>query len=130
MPHPLSHKYPIPISQLCLVNTDVPAGVGAPPLDTTTEVQNPRRKLAGKVFMLIMCVWFCSCLCKVCSCVSEAFLLGLRTFSLSSLIHSPLYALRYYTGGMLPRKILKFRLYESTSEAIRDHHNHKKFMTS
>ena len=24
MPHPLSHKYPIPISQLCLVNTDVP----------------------------------------------------------------------------------------------------------
>ena len=31
MPHPLSHKYPIPISQLCLVNTDVPAGVGAPP---------------------------------------------------------------------------------------------------
>ena len=35
MPHPLSHKYPIPISQLCLVNTDVPAGVGAPPLNTT-----------------------------------------------------------------------------------------------
>ena len=35
MPHPLSHKYPIPISQLCLVNTDVPAVVGAPPLDTT-----------------------------------------------------------------------------------------------
>ena len=34
MSHPLSHKYPIPISQLCLVNTDVPAGVGAPPLDT------------------------------------------------------------------------------------------------
>ena len=33
MPHPLSHEYPIPISQLCLVNTDVPAGVGAPPLD-------------------------------------------------------------------------------------------------
>ena len=23
MPHPLSHKYPIPTSQLCLVNTDV-----------------------------------------------------------------------------------------------------------
>ena len=37
MPHPLSHKYPIPISQLCLVNTDVPAGVGAPPLDTTAK---------------------------------------------------------------------------------------------
>ena len=37
MPHPLSHKYPIPISQLCLVNTDVPAGVGAPPLDTTQD---------------------------------------------------------------------------------------------
>ena len=36
MPHPLSHKYSIPISQLCLVNTDVPAGVGAPPLDTTS----------------------------------------------------------------------------------------------
>ena len=39
MPHPLSHKYPIPISQLCLVNTDVPAGVGAPPLDTATKPQ-------------------------------------------------------------------------------------------
>ena len=26
------------ISQLCLVNTDVPAGVGAPPLDTTHAV--------------------------------------------------------------------------------------------
>ena len=37
MPHPLSHKYPIPISQLCLVNIDVPAGVGAPPLDTTSK---------------------------------------------------------------------------------------------
>ena len=37
MPHPLSHKYPIPISQLCLVNTDVPAGVGAPPLNTTSD---------------------------------------------------------------------------------------------
>ena len=37
MPHPLSHKYPIPTSQLCLVNTDVPAGVSAPPLDTTFE---------------------------------------------------------------------------------------------
>jgi len=37
MSNPLSHKYPIPISQLCLVNTDVPAGVGAPPLDTTSS---------------------------------------------------------------------------------------------
>ena len=37
MPHPLSHKYPIPISQLCLVNTDVPAGVGAPPLDNYVD---------------------------------------------------------------------------------------------
>ena len=36
MLHPLSHKYPIPISQLCLVNDDVPAGVGDPPLDTTS----------------------------------------------------------------------------------------------
>ena len=40
MPHPLSHKYPIPISQLCLVNTNVPAGVGAPPLDTTLTTCN------------------------------------------------------------------------------------------
>ena len=32
-------EYPIPISQLCLVNTDVPAGVGAPPLDTTPTVK-------------------------------------------------------------------------------------------
>jgi len=35
MPHPLSHKYPISISQLCLENTDVSAGVGAPPLDNS-----------------------------------------------------------------------------------------------
>ena len=41
MPHPLSQKHPIPISQLCLVNTDVPAGVGAPPLDTTTQTASP-----------------------------------------------------------------------------------------
>ena len=39
MPHPLSHKYPISIPQLCLVNTDVPAGVGAPPLDTIPKTQ-------------------------------------------------------------------------------------------
>ena len=39
MPRPLSHKYPIPMSQLYLVNTDVPAGVGAPPLDTTSSCQ-------------------------------------------------------------------------------------------
>ena len=38
MPHPLSHKYPILISQLCLVKTDVLAGVGAPPLDTTSTI--------------------------------------------------------------------------------------------
>ena len=37
MSHPLSHKYPISISQLCLVNTDVTAGVAAPPLDTTAS---------------------------------------------------------------------------------------------
>ena len=49
MPHPLSHKCPIPLFQLCLtshfmcvqsfhmVNIDVPAGVGAPPLDTTSR---------------------------------------------------------------------------------------------
>ena len=50
MPHPLSHKCPIPISPLCLtshftcvqifhmVSIDVPAGVGAPPVNTTTPV--------------------------------------------------------------------------------------------
>ena len=37
MAHPLSHKYPISISQLRLENTDVPAGVGAPTLDTTAS---------------------------------------------------------------------------------------------
>ena len=49
MPHPLSHKYPIPISQLCLVNTDVPAGVGAPPLDTTSD----RAHLLGMPVLLV-----------------------------------------------------------------------------
>ena len=33
--------------------------------------------------MLVRCVWFCSYLCKVCSRVSEALLLILRTLSLS-----------------------------------------------
>ena len=45
MPYPLSHKCPIPMSPLCLtshfmcvqiyymVNIDLPAGAGAPPLD-------------------------------------------------------------------------------------------------
>ena len=33
--------------------------------------------------MLAKCVWFCSYLCKVCSRVSEALLLVLRTLSLS-----------------------------------------------
>ena len=35
--------------------------------------------------MLITCVWFCYCLCKVCSHVSEAFLLALQTLSLITL---------------------------------------------
>ena len=43
MSHPFSHKCPIPISQLCLVNTDMPAGVGAPPLDTQLPVPAPQR---------------------------------------------------------------------------------------
>ena len=37
MPHPLSHKYSISISQLCLENTDVPACAGAPSLDMTSK---------------------------------------------------------------------------------------------
>jgi len=51
MPYPLSHKWPILIYQLCLilhfmcvqnfhmVNIDVPAGAGAPPLDTQLQMQ-------------------------------------------------------------------------------------------
>ena len=41
MPHPLNHKYPIPISQLGLAITDVPAGVGASPLDTKLPTPLP-----------------------------------------------------------------------------------------
>ena len=37
MSHPFSHKYPVLISQLCL-NTDVPAGVGTPPFETTPNM--------------------------------------------------------------------------------------------
>jgi len=57
MPHSLSHKYPIPISQLCLVNTDVPAGVGAPPLDTTAsnqEIPQRRQVCVKKLIVLEM----------------------------------------------------------------------------
>ena len=43
----------------------------------STEVQNPRRKC-----LCLSCNWFCPCLCKVCSRVSEALLLTLRTLSL------------------------------------------------
>jgi len=31
----------------------------------STEVQNPRCKLDDK-YLCLSCVWFCSCLCKVC----------------------------------------------------------------
>ena len=33
-------------------------------------------------------------------------------------------------GACSPRKIFEFRLYESASEAIGDHHNHTKFMAT
>ena len=52
MPHPLSHKYPIPISQLCLVNTDVPAGVGAPPLDTTRPYWIKQHTVNREIFVV------------------------------------------------------------------------------
>ena len=39
--------------------------------------------------MLARCVWFCSYLCKVCSRVSEALLLVLRTLSLSFPTNNP-----------------------------------------
>ena len=52
----------------------------------SNEVQNPRRKLDDKIYAYHMYhVWFCSCLCKVCSCVSEAHLLALWTLSLITL---------------------------------------------
>ena len=35
--HPIKPQIPLPISQLCLANTDILAGVGAPPLDTTSN---------------------------------------------------------------------------------------------
>jgi len=86
------------------------------PFMNSTEVQNPRRKLEYKCLCL-SCVWFCSCLCKVYSRVSEALLLALRTLSLTNnsssdskaflsfiafsgsltAVHCPLHALRYYT---------------------------------
>ena len=56
MPHPLSHKYPIPISQLCLVNTDVPAGVGAPPLDTTSNVWNLNLNASNPFRIVQICI--------------------------------------------------------------------------
>ena len=85
----------------------------------SSEVKNPRCKLDDKCLCL-SCVWFCSCLCKVCSHVSEAFLLTLRTLSLTNnsssdskaflrfiafsgsptAVHCPLHALRYYTVGI------------------------------
>ena len=70
--------------------------------------------------MPIICVQFCSCLCKVCPRVSEAVLLALQTLSLLTLpqtlakafvrsiafsgsptsVHCPLHALWYYTVGI------------------------------
>ena len=70
--------------------------------------------------MLIICVPFCSCLCKVCSRVSEALLLALQTLSLTNIsssdskvflrfivfsgsptaVHHSLQALQYYTVGI------------------------------
>ena len=48
MLHPLSHKYPIPISH------DVPAGVGALPLDTTSSFPPSPDKVATGILELIM----------------------------------------------------------------------------
>ena len=68
--------------------------------------------------MLIICVRFCSCLCKVCSRVSEALLLALLTLSLvnyssadskaflcfiafsgsPTAVHRPLHALQLYSS--------------------------------
>ena len=51
----------------------------------SSKVQNPQRKLDDKCLCLsIICVRFCSCLCKVCSRVSEALLLALQTLSLTN----------------------------------------------
>ena len=71
----------------------------------------------------IVCVQFCSCLCKVCSRVSEAFFLALRTLSLITLPQpvrlfcvsfafssSPTavhHALWSYTMGILSEPLLK-----------------------
>ena len=67
MPHPLNHKYPIPISLLCLtshfmcvqichmVNVDVPAGVGAPPLDTQLGSYEDATKSSKKYLLLSKC---------------------------------------------------------------------------
>jgi len=43
---PIKPQYPISISQLCLENTDVPAGVGAPPLDTMTAAESAQQREA------------------------------------------------------------------------------------
>ena len=59
MPHPLSHKYPIPISQLCLVNTDVPAGVGAPPLDTTPGAPRVATPMRYTLYQNVCSKMFC-----------------------------------------------------------------------
>ena len=55
-------------------------------------MQNPRRKLDDKCFMFIICVRFCSCLCEVCSHVSEVLLLALGTSSLTKSSDSKLRA--------------------------------------
>ena len=67
MPHPLSHKYPIPISllsltshfmcvQIChMVNVDVPASVGAPPLDTKLGSYEDATKSSKKCLLLSKC---------------------------------------------------------------------------
>ena len=79
MPHPLSHKCPIPISPLCLtshfmcvqffhiVSIDVPAGVGAPPLNTTSgKSQNslvPSLHFLTCLFTVLTCLFtFLTCL--------------------------------------------------------------------
>ena len=70
-----------------------------------TEVPNPRRSSACDCTCVLTridhclvnnrschacrCVWFCSYLCKVCSRVSEALLLVLRTLSLSFPTNNP-----------------------------------------
>ena len=112
---PYTCKYPIPISQICLVNTDVLAGVDAPPLDTQQKTH-----------------------CKMRACTDHPFIVTSSLLSTPSVLPiSEVYAYLHYTKCTLSTTQVTFTInYTSmfvlsgpkSSVYLQSHYKHYKFI--